>query len=246
MLIDLEHARKRLKDFDFTKLFIEELGWSQPADCRAVAMRHGEGTFTRRQVAQLAGVVVFEVQPEDGDRRIPDAKARAAVHKEIAAHHHENLLIFVDGQRSQSLWCWVKREQGKSYPRDHIFMRGQSGDLFLSKLNAMVFDIGDFDAAGNVPLLEVTDRLKAALDIERVTKKFYTEFQDQHIAFLELIEGIADERDRRWYASVLLNRMMFIYFLQRKFFLDNGDGDYLQNKLRSPGRRARIASTAGS
>ena len=24
---------------------------------------------------------------------------------------------------------------------------------------------------------------------------------------------------------------MFIYFLQRKFFLDNGDGRYLQNKL---------------
>jgi hypothetical protein len=231
MQIDLELARNRLKEFDFIRLFIEELGWSQPADCRPVAMRHGNAAFTRRQIAQLAGVVVFEVVPTDGDRKIPDSKTRAALHKEVAAHHHENLLIFVDGQRSQSLWYWVKREQGKSYPRDHIFMRGQPGDLFLSKLNAMVFDLGDFDAAGNVPLLEVTDRLKTALDIERVTKKFYTDFEKQHIAFLELIDGIADDRDRRWYASVLLNRMMFIYFLQRKFFLDNGDGDYLQNKL---------------
>ena len=231
MRIDLEYARNRLKEFDFARLFIEELGWSQPPDCRPVPMRHGEAAFTRRQIAQLAGVVVFEIEPVDGERRIPDAKARAALHKEIAARHHENLLIFVDGQRSQSLWYWVKREQGKSYPRDHIFVRGQSGDLFLSKLNAMVFDLGDFDAAGNIPLLEVTDRLKAALDIERVTKKFYSEFQDQHIAFLDLIEGIDDDRDRHWYASVLLNRMMFIYFLQRKLFLDNGDGEYLQNKL---------------
>ena len=101
----------------------------------------------------------------------------------------------------------------------------------LSKLNSMVFDISEFDETGNIPLVEVTDRLKEALDIERVTKKFYTEFQDQHLAFLELIQGIDDERDRRWYASVLLNRLMFIYFLQRKFFLDNGDGRYLQNKL---------------
>ena len=59
MKIDLEHARNRLKDFDFVKLFIEELGWSQPADCRAIPMRHGDAAFTRRQVAQLAGVAVF-------------------------------------------------------------------------------------------------------------------------------------------------------------------------------------------
>jgi hypothetical protein len=92
-------------------------------------------------------------------------------------------------------------------------------------------DFADFDDSGHVPLLEVTARLKQALDIERVTKKFYGEFQEQHLAFIELIEGIGDERDRRWYASVLLNRLMFIYFLQKKFFLDGGDEFYLQNKL---------------
>lgn len=51
------------------------------------------------------------------------------------------------------------------------------------------------------------------------------------MAFLELIQGIDDERQRRWYASVLLNRLMFIYFLQRKHFLDNGNLNYLQDKL---------------
>ena len=100
----------------------------------------------------------------------------------------------------------------------------------------MVFDISDFDEAGNVPLVEVADRLKEALDIERVTKKFYTEFQDQHLEFLNLIKGIDDERDRRWYASVLLNRLMFIYFLQRKFFLDGGDGRYLKASSVGPTR----------
>ncbi len=42
---------------------------------------------------------------------------------------------------------------------------------------------------------------------------------------------MADEHQRRWYASVLLNRLMFIYFLQKKGFLDRGDLDYLQHKL---------------
>lgn len=229
MALDLNKARKCLADFDFSKLFIEELGWSQPASRQTVAMTHKDAGFTRRQLAQLAGVMVLEITAQNG--QIPDAKTRAAVHKEISSLHHENLLIFVDERRTQSLWYWVKRQDGKSSARDHIYVRGQPGDLFLSKLNSMVFDISDFDEAGNVPLVEVADRLKEALDIERVTKKFYTEFQYQHLEFLNLIKGIDDERDRRWYASVLLNRLMFIYFLQRKFFLDGGDGRYLQNKL---------------
>ncbi|MGI9166204.1 MAG: Eco57I restriction-modification methylase domain-containing protein [Pyrinomonadaceae bacterium] len=109
-------------------------------------------------------------------------------------------------------------------------MRGQPAELLLSKINSMVFDVSEFDAGGNVPVVEVANRLKQALDVEKVTKKFYNEYQDEHLAFLQLIKGLKDERQRRWYASVLLNRLMFIYFLQRKGFIDN-DYDYLQKKL---------------
>ena len=83
--------------------------------------------------------------------------------------------------------------------------------------------------------------MQSALDIERVTKKFFRDFQDQHVAFLELIRGIADERQRRWYASVLLNRLMFIYFLQKKppGFLDGGNQNYLRDKLEESKRRGK-------
>jgi hypothetical protein len=237
MPLNLNNTRQCLSDFNFSQLFIEELGWSKPTSRQAATMSCQDKTFTRVQVAQLAGVIVFDVVAHDG--QIPDAETRAAVHKEISKLHHENLLIFVDAARTQSLWYWVKRQNGKTFPRDHIYVKGQPGDLFLSKLNSIVFDIGDFDASGNVPLLSVTDRLKEALDVERITKKFYVEFQGQHLAFLDLIEGIDDERDQRWYASVLLNRLMFIYFLQRKFFLDSGDGQYLQNKLGETRKKGR-------
>ena len=49
-------------------------------------------------------------------------------------------------------------------------------------------------------------------------------------AFLGEISNIKSEFDRSWYASVMLNRLMFIYFLQRKGFLA-GDRDYLVNRL---------------
>lgn len=227
--LDIPRTRDLLQKFDFSTLFIEELGWSRPPTRKTETWTSNGASFERRQIADLSGVVVFEITPQDGN--IPDAKTRAAIHKDIAKLHHENLLIFLDQKRTQSLWYWVKREDGKSYAREHLYVRGQPGDLFLSKLGAMVVDLGDFDDTGAVPVVEVAARLKKSLDVEKVTKKFYREFYEQHLAFLELIQGIDDERQRRWYASVLLNRLMFIYFLQRKHFLDNGNLNYLQDKL---------------
>jgi hypothetical protein len=229
MALDFNRMRDWLRRFDFQQLFVEELGWSRPSNPQPVSFDIKDGSFSRRQVAQLSGVVVLEVAAQDG--RIPDAKTRAALHREIAKHHHENVLIFLDQHRTQSLWYWVKRQDGKVIPRAHLYVQGQPGDLFVSKLGQMVFDISEFDQEGNISLIDVARRVRAALDIERVTKRFYSDFQDQHVAFLELIQGVADERQRRWYASVLLNRLMFIYFLQKKGFLDRGDLNYLQNKL---------------
>lgn len=227
--LDIQRTRKLLQDFDFSTLFVEELGWSQPASRQPLALTVEGAKYTGRQLAQLSGVVVLEVTAADG--QMPPFKTRAALHKEIAKHHHENLLIFVDRERASSLWYWVKREGTKLHPREHLYVKGQPGDLFLSKLGAMVVDITELDASGALPVTEVASRLKKALDIERVTKKFYREFSDQHLAFLDLIEGIADDRQRRWYASILLNRLMFVYFLQKKGFVDNGKLDYLQVKL---------------
>jgi peptidase E len=57
---------------------------------------------------------------------IPDVEtssgnSRDKLSKELA----ENLLIFVDGGRTRSLWYWVKREGSKSYIRDHLYIKGQ-------------------------------------------------------------------------------------------------------------------------
>ena len=238
MAMHFERTRECLKQFDFKRLF-NELGWSRPVRKTAFEVTIKEARFNCSHVAELAGAVVLEIESHDG--AIPDAKTRTAIHKEISKLHHENLLIFVDRERTQSLWYWVKRQEGKQFPRDHLFFRGQPGDLFLGKLSQMVFDLADFDAEGNVSIVDVANRLQSALDIERVTKKFFRDFQDQHVAFLEMIRGIPDERQRRWYASVLLNRLMFIYFLQKKppGFLDGGNQNYLRDKLEESKRRGK-------
>ena len=79
-------------------------------------------------------------------------------------------------------------------------------------------------------LTAVTGRIGKSFDVEKVTKKFYERFKTEHAAFLKFIEGIPDEQMESWYASVMVNRLMFLYFIQEKGFL-NGDRDYLRKKL---------------
>lgn len=78
---------------------------------------------------------------------------------------------------------------------------------------------------------EVAGRVRQTFDVDRITKRFYDRFQKEHRAFLSFIKGITAEGDREWYTSVMLNRLMFVYFVQRQGFLDN-DRDYLRSRLK--------------
>ncbi len=227
MSLNFQHSRQLLQDFDFANLFIEVLGWSNPSSAKSVAMEIEGVTYQRRMIAELSGVVVLEVTATDG--KIPEAKVRRQVHKAVAELHLENLLIFVDKGRTQSLWYWVKREGKKLYPREHIYVKGQPGDLFLGKISALVVDFAELED-GLPSVVAIAQKLQKGLDVERVTKRFFDAFQKNLADFMPQIQGIENEADRRWYASVILNRLMFVYFLQRKKFID-GDLDYLQNKL---------------
>lgn len=227
--LNVQRTRETLQDFDFERLFVQELGWSRPTDTKLRPWNAKGKAFAGREIAHLGGMAVLELTAEDG--AVPEPKARLDVHREVAKVHHEHILIFVDRKRTQSVLSWARREGSKLAPRSHSFFKGQPGDLFLSKLSALVVDAADLAEPGDVEVVEVASRLRESLDVERVTKRFYTEFQEQHELFLERIEGIESERERRWYASVVLNRLMFIYFLQKKGFLDGGDQSYLRRKL---------------
>lgn len=89
------------------------------------------------------------------------------------------------------------------------------------------------DEEGNLTIVDITQRVAANFEqnAEKVTKKFYDGFKREHKAFLEFITGIEALVDREWYASLMLNRLMFCYFIQKKGFLDN-DRNYLGNRLR--------------
>ncbi|HYU35947.1 MAG TPA: RNA-binding domain-containing protein [Thermoanaerobaculia bacterium] len=227
--LNAQRTREILQEFDFRRLFVDELGWSQAASPKPRSWNVKGQEYQGREIAHLGGVVVLELSAGDG--AVPEARVRLSVHREVAKAYYEHVLLFVDRTRTQSVLSWARREGSKLAPRSHSYFKEQPGDLFLSKLSALVVDLADLAVQGDTAVAEVASRLREALDVERVTRRFYSEFQEQHELFLERIEGIESERDRRWYTSVLLNRLMFVYFLQKKSFLDGGDQRYLRRKL---------------
>ncbi|BAY75935.1 putative transcriptional regulator [Nostoc linckia NIES-25] len=235
MSLNFQRTRDLLNNFQFSDLFIEELGWSKPSRQKPVSLKLENNTYRYQKIAELSGVAIFEVSAADGN--IPEAKVRNAIHQEVTKLINENLLIFITEERTRSLWYWVKREGSKSYIRDHLYVKGQPGDLFLSKLGSLVIDITELEH-GEPTVVEIAYKLQRGFDVEPVTKKFYKEFQEQHQKFLLFVKGIDNETDRRWYTSVILNRLMFVYFLQRKGFIDNKDLNYLQNKLEQSKQKA--------
>ncbi len=68
------------------------------------------------------------------------------------------------------------------------------------------------------------------LQVEQITKRFYAECKQHLDAFQAVVRGIPAASDRRWYASVMLNRLLFIAFLQAKGCL-NQNPDYLRERL---------------
>ncbi|MBI3396200.1 MAG: restriction endonuclease subunit M, partial [Spirochaetia bacterium] len=63
-----------------------------------------------------------------------------------------------------------------------------------------------------------------------ISGKFYAEYAKKRVQLIKQISGIDDEADSRWFAQVLLDRIIFLYFLQKKGILA-GDERYLIHKL---------------
>ncbi|TPK57424.1 MULTISPECIES: DNA methyltransferase [unclassified Mesorhizobium] len=218
-------ARKLLEQFDFAKLFIEELGWDRHSADLSVPI--SGATYTLRAVAEKRGMVAWVCQAPTG-QQIPDRAARKKIETQVAKTTLEHLIIFTDSKHAEQIWCWARREAGKPASVPEHFWYASSGNRgFLQKLEAIAFSLSE---ENTLTLVDVTARARAAFDVERVTKRFYDQFKAEHKAFLDFISGITELADKEWYASLMLNRLMFIYFMQRKGFL-NAERDYLRDRL---------------
>ncbi len=220
MKINAPAARKCLKSFDFITLFREYLGWDNHHARLDIPV--GNDTVCLTAIAQKRGFVAFICT------EIPDRPTRLKIDHKVTQSVREHFVIYADQQRGRQVWHWVRREPGKPMAsRDHRFDVNQTGDPLIQRLDQIAVSMDEEDA---ITVVDVAGRVRAALDVDKITKKFYDRFKAEHAAFLKLIQGIKTATDLAWYTSLTLNRLMFVYFIQKKGFLD-GDTDYLKNRL---------------
>ena len=226
MTVSIEELRPHLQAFDLPSLFVEGLGWDHyPAEPFAVQVN--EQSFSLKPVAEKAGFAVFECVPVQNGP-IPLYPVRRKIESQVAKLAFEHLVIFLDTEQTTQTWQWVKREAGKPAAcREQPFHAGQGGDPLLQRLRQIAFTL---DEESGLTISTVASKVSKALDVEKVTRRFYERFRKELTAFGDFIEGIAAQGDRDWYASLMLNRMMFVYFIQKQGFLDD-DIDYLRNRL---------------
>jgi len=228
-IMKINSRKKRyLEQFDFVTLFLEEMGWHSfdiyPFDVQV----EGE-IYTIRPIANIGNFAAFECSPSPSGQ-LPGSVKRKKIEKEVAKQYRENLIIFVDKAKKEQIWQWINRDKNREVARNARYVKGHSLQLLLQKIRQMTFTIDDLDETGNTHLSAVRHRVMDALDVEKVTKRFYESFTKERKNLQKFIKGIPDNDIQEWYVSVLLNRIMFIYFIQKKEYL-NGDINYLRNKL---------------
>ena len=221
MTISLERTRALLDAGRFTDLLIE-LGWDHPGHPAPTA-EDPESGRRATQIVQKRGVGVWRVTGG-----IPETAAdRRSIDRMVSRQSRERLVVFSDGQ--QQLWLWPEqRPSGYIRLVEHRHHQGSRNEALLQRLRAASFSMAEESA---LTVLDVLGRVRRTFSAEKVTKPFYKEFRRQRQELLSRIEGIPSEADRSWYCSVLLTRLMFVYFLQRKGMLD-GDLAYLRNRLK--------------
>lgn len=217
--------RELLRAFKFPELLRDELGWDNLVQDIPTVSHEGK-EYTIKPVAHKRGVQVFVCMSQTGE--LPDYPTRKAIETKVRKFAHEHLIIFVDQDKTVQRWQWVRREPNKPIQvREYHFDHSKSGELLVQRLAELVFSLEEEE---RLTLVDVTNRMNISLYKDKVTKKFYSEFKKQRDAFAKFLKGIPTDDMQSWYVSVMLNRLMFIYFIQKKGFL-NDDQNYLKVKL---------------
>jgi len=230
-----------LRSFDFRTLF-NELGWDHFSNELPIGVQ--ETTIVLQGLAQKKGFAILLCEPLP-DGSLPRRSFRLQLEKKTAKLYHEHLIIYTDSKKSLQVWQLAVKEENKPRQvKDVTWYIHQDAEILFQRLRNLLFTLNDEDT---ISIVDVTQRVSEnfAINTEKVTKKFYTEFKKQHGALLKFIEGIDDHieasenTNKQWYASLMLNRLMFCYFIQKKGFLDQ-DIHYLRNKLKLSKKQSGI------
>ena len=207
------------------------MGWNRfrgQAELAPIAIDGTEYRFTT--IAERNGFQILTCPVDD----IPGTTACRKIDSKLRRQANDYISIFfIPGTEHQQWSAPIKTVERRDIVTIE-YETADKADFLFSKLPDLSFEVDE-----QTTIVDVKERVHGAFAVnsEKITKDFYAGFRKEHNAFAEFITGIEDQipasknRDKQWYTSVMLNRLMFCYFIQKKGFLD-GKFDYLQEKLK--------------
>ena len=217
-----------IKQFNFRELF-NDMGWNNDKTKQPIVVDNE--TYTLQAVGEKSGFKIMLCNPQPNGL-LPDYNTRKKIETKVTKLFQEHLIIFFDTKNTEQIWQLVVRQSGKptkvTETRWHI---NQDPELLYQRAAGIFFELDEED---KITIVDVKKRIGENFqqNNEKVTKQFYDKFKKEHGSFLQFIKGISDKANQDWYASLMLNRLMFCYFIQKKGFLDNNK-NYLRDKLKA-------------
>ena len=239
-MMNKQTFKELIADSAFKELFITELGWWNPvANFRLPEIIVDEQKFYFEQIARISSFQVLACQVDS----IPTSSITKKIDTQLRKQANDYICIYHIPNSEHHLWVVPVKKVEK---RDLVLIEYISADK-ASFLYEKMADL-HFDYDEQPTIMDVKERVQAGFIInsERITKDFYAGFRKEHTNFAKFITGIDDyidkenedkpknkqvaNRNKQWYTSVMLNRLMFCYFIQKKGFLDRNI-NYLRDKL---------------
>lgn len=232
----LAQLQAHVAALNFRDAFLDVLKWNH-STARPFERVHQDRAFVFAPLAETGGFDVFEVteaNPPDGAEPLTgngSRSLRAALDTKVAGVSHSHILIFVDKSRGEAVFLVARVRDGKRYIRERPYRPGLPIAPLVAFLGEFAIPYEMLDPTGELPHTKMLDLLDAgSATAEKVSKKFYDDLATKRKAFEPFLKWIADEEKRAWYVTALLNRLMFIYFVQQKQLV-NHDPHYLRHLL---------------
>lgn len=227
MAISKKEFTQYIREFKFKELF-NDMGWEKDKTNQNVIVDNI--AYPLQGIAEKRGFKILICQPASGV--IPEYAIRKKIETKVTKLFQEHLIIYIDAKKQEQVWQMVVRQIGKpTKVSETTYRTPQDPELLYQRASGIIFEL---DEEEKITIVDVTQRITENFqqNNERVTKQFYDKFSKEHNSFLKFIKGIEENVNKDWYASLMLNRLMFCYFIQKKGFLD-GNKDYLRDKLKT-------------
>ena len=186
-------------------------------------------------IVQKLGVPLFIHRTRAGEI-FPAYAERRRIEVALSKRQAEHLLVFIEDASKTQVWQWENANLAGPRKSVNILHPGIANvEGLRQKLARLLFTLEE-EEAGTLSVVEVTGRLQRAFDTDRVTRRFYDEFQRQHAALLKFLAGIPDKDLQTLVCLSFVESFDVIYFVQKKGFSDQND-NYLRAKLSESKRR---------